>query len=287
YLYCINELEQEKSKKQKVKDDKEKKELKKCLKIIPDDGDDVTIDATPLSSKPPTIVDYKIYKEGRKCYFQIFRADGNSQMYFTFREDCWDIKTKDFIDAVKDYYYYWKKVNSEYVMENVLMGCGGSYVGNHRNKRDNKYKESTLCKRIRVVPCGYYLGEVYVKGSELLIPTPWSDESKNEKMSKDKGTEVMKDKFSHEHMCEEEVPSNNNIRKQSGDLIEMPSEVVEHRMDDCVPDEIDGAKGEHVSNHVVKKGNLEFLVWKQVANHSGDELVDKGRPLKRKKMYAE
>nr|GEX85163.1 hypothetical protein [Tanacetum cinerariifolium] len=42
-----------------------------------DDGDDVTNDATPLSSKSPTIVNYKIYKEGKKNYFQIFRADGD------------------------------------------------------------------------------------------------------------------------------------------------------------------------------------------------------------------
>ncbi|GKE31345.1 hypothetical protein Tco_1450667 [Tanacetum coccineum] len=150
--------------------------------------------------------------------------------------------------------------------------------------------------------------------SELLIPTPWSDESKNEKRAKrwreefewkrslfeidltfdinafdlDKGTEVMKDKVSHKHVCEEEdVPLNNNIGKQSGDLVEMPSEVVEHGMDDHAPDEIDGAKYEHVPNHVVNKGNLEVLVCKQVANHGRDELVDKGRPLKRKMMYAE
>nr|GEX18574.1 hypothetical protein [Tanacetum cinerariifolium] len=79
-----DELELGKSKKQKVEDDKEQKELKKCLEIIPDDGDDVTIDATPLSSKPPIVVDYKIYKEWRKSYFQIIRADGSSQMYLTF-----------------------------------------------------------------------------------------------------------------------------------------------------------------------------------------------------------
>nr|GEU63366.1 putative ribonuclease H-like domain-containing protein [Tanacetum cinerariifolium] len=49
-----------------------------------DDGDDVTIDATPLSSKSPTIVDYKIYKKQRKSFFQIIRTYGNSQMYLTF-----------------------------------------------------------------------------------------------------------------------------------------------------------------------------------------------------------
>ncbi|GJS47321.1 hypothetical protein Tco_0597442 [Tanacetum coccineum] len=47
-------------KKHKVDDEK----LKQCMKIIPDDGDDVTIEAIPLSTKSPTIVDYKIYKEG-------------------------------------------------------------------------------------------------------------------------------------------------------------------------------------------------------------------------------
>ncbi|GJV55383.1 hypothetical protein Tco_1456388 [Tanacetum coccineum] len=73
----------------------------------------------------------------------------------------------------------------------------------------------------------------------------------------------MKDKVSWEHLCEEEG------------------------IDDHVPDEINGAKGEYVLNHVVKKCNLEFLVCKQVANHGGDKLVDKGRPLKRKRVYAE
>ncbi|GKG02747.1 hypothetical protein Tco_0310383, partial [Tanacetum coccineum] len=45
-----------------------------------------------------------------------------------------------------------------------------------------------------------------------------------------------------EHVCKEEVPLNNNIGKQSGNLVEMPSEVVEQGMDDHVLDEIDGAK---------------------------------------------
>nr|GEW61877.1 hypothetical protein [Tanacetum cinerariifolium] len=51
---------------------KEQEELtnaEKCMEIIPDDGDDVTIDATPLYSKSPTIVYYKIHKEGKKSNF--------------------------------------------------------------------------------------------------------------------------------------------------------------------------------------------------------------------------
>nr|GFA11582.1 hypothetical protein [Tanacetum cinerariifolium] len=63
-----DKLDQGRSKKQKVKDDNEQDKLKRCLEIIPDDGDDVTIDATPLSIKT-LIIDYKIYKEGKKSYF--------------------------------------------------------------------------------------------------------------------------------------------------------------------------------------------------------------------------
>nr|GEV92925.1 hypothetical protein [Tanacetum cinerariifolium] len=78
-----DKLDQGRSKKQKVKDDKEQEEIERCLEIIPDNGDVATIDATTLSIKTP-IIDYKIYKEGKKSYFQIFRADENSQISYTF-----------------------------------------------------------------------------------------------------------------------------------------------------------------------------------------------------------
>nr|GEV26475.1 hypothetical protein [Tanacetum cinerariifolium] len=85
-----HELEQESAKKQKLAEHKQAKvadddtvELKRCLEIVPKD-DDVAIEATLLSSKSPTIVDYKIYKEGKKSYFKIIRADGNLQNYLTF-----------------------------------------------------------------------------------------------------------------------------------------------------------------------------------------------------------
>nr|GFB78198.1 hypothetical protein [Tanacetum cinerariifolium] len=81
-----DEIEQESAKKQRLEKEDDTTELKRCLEIVSkdDDDDDVTIGATPLSSKSPTIVDYKIYKEGKKSYFKIIRADGNSQNYLTF-----------------------------------------------------------------------------------------------------------------------------------------------------------------------------------------------------------
>nr|GEX90074.1 hypothetical protein [Tanacetum cinerariifolium] len=84
-------LESNISKKQKVDENVEpvvddSKELRKCIEIVLDDGDEVLIEATPISSRSPTIIDYKIHKEGKKTYFKIIRADGNSQVYQTFKK---------------------------------------------------------------------------------------------------------------------------------------------------------------------------------------------------------
>ncbi|GJU39634.1 hypothetical protein Tco_1192591 [Tanacetum coccineum] len=43
--------------------------------------DDMPIDAIPLVSKPPMIVEYKIVKEGIFGHFQLIRADGSSKRY--------------------------------------------------------------------------------------------------------------------------------------------------------------------------------------------------------------
>ncbi|GJY68564.1 hypothetical protein Tco_0471546 [Tanacetum coccineum] len=69
------ELEQEVAKKQKVEDNKETTELKQLMEIDPNE-EEVTIDDVSLAVKSPTIVDWKIHKEGRKSYYQIIRAGG-------------------------------------------------------------------------------------------------------------------------------------------------------------------------------------------------------------------
>ncbi|GJU18953.1 hypothetical protein Tco_1146919 [Tanacetum coccineum] len=50
------ELEQKSTKKQKVEEDKNTTELQSLMELIPDE-EDVAIDAIPLATKPPTIVD--------------------------------------------------------------------------------------------------------------------------------------------------------------------------------------------------------------------------------------
>nr|GFB08836.1 hypothetical protein [Tanacetum cinerariifolium] len=98
------ELQQESARKQKLVEQDQAKvanddtaELKRCLEIVPedDDDDDVAIEATPISSKSPTIADYKIYRERKKSYFKIIRADGNSQNYLTFRTMFKNFNIKD------------------------------------------------------------------------------------------------------------------------------------------------------------------------------------------------
>ncbi|GJY14008.1 hypothetical protein Tco_0383317 [Tanacetum coccineum] len=53
------------------------------MEVMPDE-EEVTLDAIPLAVKSPSIVDWKIHKEGKKSYYQIIRADGSSKMYLVF-----------------------------------------------------------------------------------------------------------------------------------------------------------------------------------------------------------
>ncbi|GJS10516.1 hypothetical protein Tco_0367312 [Tanacetum coccineum] len=94
------ELIQENAKKQKVEDDKETAELKECLEIILDE-EEVTIDTIPLAVKSPSIVGWKIYKEGIKNYYQIMRADGKSQTYMIFSQMLKSFNRQDLEDLYK------------------------------------------------------------------------------------------------------------------------------------------------------------------------------------------
>nr|GEY11512.1 hypothetical protein [Tanacetum cinerariifolium] len=81
------ELEYDKSKKQKldeqveakVDNDQREAEIKMYMKIIPDD--EITLDVIPLATKPPIIVDWKLIKEGKIGSYHLIRADGSSKRY--------------------------------------------------------------------------------------------------------------------------------------------------------------------------------------------------------------
>ncbi|GJT65715.1 hypothetical protein Tco_1017195 [Tanacetum coccineum] len=87
YLCKLGVSEEESSKKQKVEEEKEPEEveeddeveLKKLLVIKKDE--DIEIDAIPLATKLPVIIDYKLHKEGMLVHYELIRADGSSKRY--------------------------------------------------------------------------------------------------------------------------------------------------------------------------------------------------------------
>ncbi|GKE01606.1 hypothetical protein Tco_1389589 [Tanacetum coccineum] len=66
-----------------MEDDKEIAELQSLMEIV-SDKEGVAVDAIPLATKSPMIVDWKILKEGKISYYQIIRADGSSKRYLSF-----------------------------------------------------------------------------------------------------------------------------------------------------------------------------------------------------------
>ncbi|GKG61558.1 hypothetical protein Tco_0621267, partial [Tanacetum coccineum] len=67
YTRAGEDLQQASIKKQKVDEDKETTELQRLIEVVPG-KEDVAIDDIPLETKPPSIVNYKIHKEGKKTY---------------------------------------------------------------------------------------------------------------------------------------------------------------------------------------------------------------------------
>ncbi|GKC68925.1 hypothetical protein Tco_1114808 [Tanacetum coccineum] len=105
-----DKLESNESKKQKtdknkeVEEDKEA-ELKKHLVIVKDD--DIAIDAIPLATKPPVIVEYKLIREGIMAHYQLIRADGISKRYSSM------IRMLQGIDR-EDLETFWKLVKTKH-----------------------------------------------------------------------------------------------------------------------------------------------------------------------------
>ncbi|GJZ22003.1 hypothetical protein Tco_0559042 [Tanacetum coccineum] len=78
-----------------VDDDQKATKIKELMEIVPDE-EEVAIDAIPLATKPPTIIDWKIHKEGKKNYYQIIRADGSSKMHLVFNHMLKSFEREDF-----------------------------------------------------------------------------------------------------------------------------------------------------------------------------------------------
>ncbi|GJZ60664.1 hypothetical protein Tco_0616480 [Tanacetum coccineum] len=92
-------LDEESVKRQKVKDDAEKAELKACLEIVP--GDDSAVNIESLATKYP-IVDWKIHILAEdKMYYQIIRVDGSTKYYKIFSAMLNDFDRQDVLDLYR------------------------------------------------------------------------------------------------------------------------------------------------------------------------------------------
>ncbi|GJW15940.1 hypothetical protein Tco_0020073 [Tanacetum coccineum] len=80
-------------KKSQEYDDQEQAEMKRHIEIVK--NDEVAIDAIPLATKPPMIVEYKIDKDGRMGYFKLIRADESSKRYSSMIKMLQDINRED------------------------------------------------------------------------------------------------------------------------------------------------------------------------------------------------
>nr|GEV43901.1 hypothetical protein [Tanacetum cinerariifolium] len=140
---AAGKLEQEDVKRQRLEEENESAELKRWLEIIPKNDDDVTIKATPLSSKSPTIVDYKIYKEGRKSFFKIIRADGNSQNYLTFGKMFKNFNKEDLEVLWSIVKARFKKTKPIDDMDNMLFQTLKIMLEHHVEENIWKYQQGT------------------------------------------------------------------------------------------------------------------------------------------------
>ncbi|GKF41381.1 hypothetical protein Tco_0124723 [Tanacetum coccineum] len=55
------------------------------VEITPDE-EEVAVDAIPLATKPPIIIDYKIHKEEKTSYYKITRANRSFKLYKVFSQ---------------------------------------------------------------------------------------------------------------------------------------------------------------------------------------------------------
>ncbi|GKF53586.1 hypothetical protein Tco_0160496, partial [Tanacetum coccineum] len=81
-------------------------------KIVQDE-EEIAIDAIPIATKPPMIVEYKIVKEGQKGFYHLIRADGSSKRYSSM------IRMLQGIDR-EDLETLWKLVKENHGIRNSL-----------------------------------------------------------------------------------------------------------------------------------------------------------------------
>ncbi|GJT72890.1 hypothetical protein Tco_1032176 [Tanacetum coccineum] len=95
-------------------------EMKKLMEIVPDD--EVAINAIPLATNSPIIIDWKIIKEEKMGYFQIIIADGSLKRYSSMIRMLQNIDREDLETLWKLVKAKHENIRPEEVYERALWG---------------------------------------------------------------------------------------------------------------------------------------------------------------------
>ncbi|GJX94009.1 hypothetical protein Tco_0348595 [Tanacetum coccineum] len=99
----------------------------------------------PLAVKPPSIVDWKIHKKGKKTYYQIIKADGSLNMYLIFNHMLKSFDREDLETLWKLVKLSWS-TRPEEGYKRVLWGdLKGRIVGNKRLHDDLEVTTAKVC----------------------------------------------------------------------------------------------------------------------------------------------
>ncbi|GJW05048.1 putative ribonuclease H-like domain-containing protein [Tanacetum coccineum] len=127
---------------EEVEEDDEVK-LKKLLVIKKDE--DIAIDAIPLATKLPVLIDYKLHKEGMLIHYEFIGADGSSKRYSSMIRMIQGIDRED-LEAlwriVKAKVTTWKLIDSSGVYFRVLLLPLVLFMGYRRMEHKSAIKEA-------------------------------------------------------------------------------------------------------------------------------------------------
>ncbi|GJT25120.1 hypothetical protein Tco_0895057 [Tanacetum coccineum] len=158
-----------------VDDDKETTEIKQLMEITPNE-EEVTIDDVPLAVKSPSIVGWKIHKEGRKSYYQIIRADGKSQMYMVFGHMLKSFDREDLENLYKLVKAKYESTRSVEDLDLILWGDLKTMFELHiedevwKKQQGNKVLNWKLYDSCRVHFLRLAIGAHFICGSEEISP---------------------------------------------------------------------------------------------------------------------
>ncbi|GJY45411.1 hypothetical protein Tco_0434474 [Tanacetum coccineum] len=131
----------------------EKDETKKdTSEEDPTSGTNIPINHVPIATKPPSIANYKIIKQGKKCVYQIIRENGTDKVYINFGAMLKDISRDDLTELYRIVMHRYGMNEPEDEHEKVFWG----YMKNMFDKPLNTDAIWSLPSQHRIINWVYY-----------------------------------------------------------------------------------------------------------------------------------